>query len=1087
MAELKQEPNGLSRLQDEIALHCNILSSISKILPTDEAELFQSSDHQTSRARDHKLDQEFIDDSIDEADFENPIIPKDGDLGEIKTRALDRLAEILARFKTDKSKNRPPHKHQDAKHVTAVVMAEDFTRGYLTFFCAKNEGLDDIDLRFLGKLQDILQKVTEDDTAHGRAEYVNQIFDTCLNHIKSRVDYYSDVIQNALKEAESASTGPEVLTNQNMQGISQSIHSIDWEDNHGLRYSIGLGREEQLPFSEADMDYLSDQEDESNISEACKKLQRLFSSGARGVSQSRLKCLLKEIYSIVRNARKRPALKTLLRRLVHNRESSFKKLWSSLLFLTRTFHAAVNFADLASSLGSARLEFRQVPTIRAHKLGSDYQQKPTEALAAIGYVGLNQRWKDYFQDPRRVKVFDQQSRSKRTVHAEVQLIFYIEQLVRNPSAPNIKIFPYMGCSKRCCFFCEMFRIQHKAFNARGTHQTLFPQWALPRMIPQQSLELLHQYLSILRKYVRALLNQPCPPRYSTMQAQSSAALSTAQAVKREPPSYTSRPLSVSLMLGPANATSEHRVEFMPAPSSPGEAYLMGWPRNLGTCVPIGEAETYKINHERSIYMLENVDKMPPIRYAKQKFCRHCRSPARYRCSACWASYCSMACQKHNWVTHVFTCRHSRRPNDVDYLKMALRRLNCQETSPNPENVHNGIAYLLADDNVCRKFGFDGCRDRIEILFLAWIYSTLLIEVCSAISTLQRLLDDGELSSFMKTFCRIKRDVARITDTSEFACVTWFLERQSLEPFSIPNRVETSPYEIWIVATAAVINCFDLGPRFVSGYTLEGPRADVFNLYIVIQPLFRQIPDVHSWLWLRFGFCYCKTFQQRSLLAKKYLMLAESGAAFDDIVHAYETSNLAELMRDRGISTSELEIQGIRFHQPSLCEYSIYRLMICVEHALSGRFCDCFMLHKGCDCHDMHETIFDRESDVTFGFHLTNPWERWQLMNFYRYLFRQPKFDACRMAEATESGDRGSLERYIDSLVPDMRKKICDLREATLLFPRLGNKLGAKTGDGREILHYHLSCKCKEHNVVGPPGVSPFDSEHVLCRHRQRAS
>jgi hypothetical protein len=45
---------------------------------------------------------------------------------------------------------------------------------------------------------------------------------------------------------------------------------------------------------------------------------------------------------------------------------------------------------------------------------------------------------------------------------------------------------------------------------------------------------------------------------------------------------------------------------------------------------------------------------------------------------------------------------------------------------------------------------------------------------------------------------------------------------------------------------------------------------------------------------------------------------------------------------------------------------------------------------------------DSEFDITYGFHLANNWERWQLLNFYVYLFKLLGFDPGAMGEAKES-------------------------------------------------------------------------------------
>ena len=386
-----------------------------------------------------------------------------------------------------------------------------------------------------------------------------------------------------------------------------------------------------------------------------------------------------------------------------------------------------------------------------------------------------------------------------------------------------------------------------------------------------------------------------------------------------------------------------------------------------------------------------------------------------------------------------------------------------------KRIHNAMLYLLADDHVCTTFGFNYCENTLAVFHLLCLYATVLARTGHAVRKLQIYLEDGELGEFLRQFCQLERDIARIKTTDECACVTWFLERWSThESFPIPNRDEM-PYRMRINAVADTMETFNLA--FESDFPLNASQSDVFELYMAIQPAVWLGVDVYSSTWINFGFCYCKSFSQSVTLAKQYLALAFSAATFDDIVSAYETADLAGLMRRHGMDVAELESQGIRLHRPPGCEYSVYRLMIGVEHALSGRFCPCFRVREGRSCHGDFETHFDREADANFGFHLTGSWERWQLLNFYKHLFRLPAFDPRRMAEATEDPDRGSLERYLDALVPDMRRKVCGRPRGDIFFPRLGNRLGGMSPDGQRIPHFHIPCECRVHDVLGPPGIS----------------
>ena len=529
-----------------------------------------------------------------------------------------------------------------------------------------------------------------------------------------------------------------------------------------------------------------------------------------------------------------------------------------------------------------------------------------------------------------------------------------------------------------------------------------------------------------------------------------------------------------MMLGPGGVSaSEHQIEFLPSLEEPGYAILMGGPERRGFAfVPIEEAEISKTNHERKTFALEKLGEMPPTQFLSRKLCRCCHQAAIYKCSACWTYYCSKVCQRRHWMQHVFTCRVSRRPNDADFLKLAVRVATRDANANDQEGLNKAMLHLLADDHMCCSFGFNHCKTALEVLNLACLYGTMLSKIGQAVKVVQRHLEAGGLRHFVEQFCRLERHLAQATDSDECPCVTWFLDSLSPETFIIPNRDKVI-YDIWIIAMADAIEVLGLQHRFENGLKLNESQGDVFRLYLVIQPNVWLIPDIHSSSWLKFGFCYCKSFSERASLARQYWRLALSSATFDQIVSAYETSSLAGLMRTQGIDISELEIQGIRLHRPPPCEYSVYRLMIGVEHALSGRFCNCFRIQAGRRCHAYYETHIDRESDTNFGFHLTSSWERWQILNFYKHLFHLPHFDARCMADATEDPDLGALETYLNTLVPNMRKKISDRNRTNIMFPRLRDRLRGKTLDGQDISHFHLPCDCKEHEVTGPSGISPL--------------
>lgn len=385
-------------------------------------------------------------------------------------------------------------------------------------------------------------------------------------------------------------------------------------------------------------------------------------------------------------------------------------------------------------------------------------------------------------------------------------------------------------------------------------------------------------------------------------------------------------------------------------------------------------------------------------------------------------------------------------------------------SEDREKINDVLFELLADDDLCRMFGFNSASTLDEIAQLVCLYDTVISWCHSPVKLLHTCLKAGEIAQFLVLFCQLH--INQSEERSDFDPMHWFLNRQAAYPFPIPD-LDKAAYEISVTAFAGALRALDLTEKVING--LNTAQYEVFELFVTIQPSVGRLPGIHSSSWQNFGFCYCKSFQQRKELADIYLKLALSNTTFDDIVSAYETSTMADLVTANGIDFSSLTHHGIRFEKPPPCQNSAFRLMVGVEHALSGRFCECFRRREDRSHYQAHETHFDLECDVGYGFHLSHTWERWQLLNFYKYIFKLPVFDPLKLAEAKKDQQRGSLERYLNALVPNMRQRIFDKNlVGSVLFPNLDGRITATATDGEEISY--LPCVFPDHDVIGPPGI-----------------
>jgi hypothetical protein len=100
--------------------------------------------------------------------------------------------------------------------------------------------------------------------------------------------------------------------------------------------------------------------------------------------------------------------------------------------------------------------------------------------------------------------FMKRQRQKLNIHAEVQLLMHLN----TANASGSGIFPYIGCSKLCCFMCYSFIQSYGHFNARGCHGRLFKPWTVPKMellLPEQVGRISEAVISLQNVIVKKLV------------------------------------------------------------------------------------------------------------------------------------------------------------------------------------------------------------------------------------------------------------------------------------------------------------------------------------------------------------------------------------------------------------------------------------------------------------------------------------------------------------------------------------------------------------------------------------------------------
>jgi hypothetical protein len=410
-------------------------------------------------------------------------------------------------------------------------------------------------------------------------------------------------------------------------------------------------------------------------------------------------------------------------------------------------------------------------------------------------------------------------------------------------------------------------------------------------------------------------------------------------------------------------------------------------------------------------------------------------------------YCSKACQAKDWSRHVFVCCVKNRPNDVDNLKTILRRWSCTQAQQDKEGLSKFLLHIYADDHLCVTFGFTHCLTQREICNLICICNALGRSFQPAF--IQLLINSQLLGQFLQDWV-VKRSANEDCD-----CIPWFIRRW-LEGFDIPSKEVSYGYRL--VAWQKVDHLFTLSGRDMA--ILNDAEKRVLGLYLILVRAFNNLPDPLSAEWIRFGFCFCSSRKQKESLSKAYIRLAESGATLTEIAHAWENKSLLQLMENRGIDVAHIRDWGISMYSPPIAEFGIYRLVTEVTHALSGFYCRC--LKPSCQLHSKHEHILHKQSEGDYGFTGANAWERWQLLNFYKYVFSRPGFHPHQMQKARHDHDPEALERYLNVLVPNFRRSIFNIYLADGMFPKLGTRISFPDG--------LPECDCIIHSVCLPDGL-----------------
>ncbi|TVY35196.1 hypothetical protein LSUB1_G005388 [Lachnellula subtilissima] len=864
---------------------------------------------------------------------------KDRDTKALRSIVLDRLAETLARYKSDRAVKKGPI--LDPKHVSSTMMIIDEEHNMVKILCAKNEGLDQRnstdDTDFLSCWKACMERISREGVAVEEDKFY--MLDIILKYQRPRITYYLNKLRKALRvEQPAQSTTQDKRPRLSDEWLRRLpvLHTRSWIDDNENEFQFSVGSlDEAENISRAALSAQSLKNIKNEVDRIFRLIDQVSSLDETEddhLSRAILKQLLPLLFSVWRSPRFQASIKSRLHARFEHLQHSEKRqneAFTALKFLCRVYYSVDVFIQAAQSMPIFKsVECIPVPLQPAF---------PTKAT------------------PKPVRAQETPLETAESLGLYVHGIGWLHHL-------------------------EKIAIKNSFRKLRGEKQLMM----MPMVAGNDGLLITDLY---------------------------------------EKPGF------VSVMGGSLSKPKEMSCE---------------------------DAEIYKENHIRGKFELEKTDEMPPKQGKFAPTCRRCHRPSSLRCSSCRSDYCSRACQKKHWSRHVFVCKLAKRPNDVDYLRIFIRKWS--HAIGYEWREAQILSELYSDDDLCKTFGFNNCAERHDVGNLLCFYT----HMTSKLSTngVQVGVDEGNLGAYLAFVVELIQLEGKET-YRDCTCFTWFLHRRSFIDCVIPNWAGDFAYQA--AALRRLEYALSIEDRDDDAHPLSTSEREVLALYSILFRDFNNIPGPLTSKWLQFGFCFCTNRGQSMELAKLYVQLAKCGASLEEIARAYEEHTLPILMRRRGLNISLFKAKGIAFHRPDLEELGIYRLITEVSHTLSGRFCYCH-LTRGY-CHPKFESHLSRESDGDYGFHGTNTWERWQLFNFYKHVFGHPNFDARKMQEAKRNPDKEKLDQYLDSLVPDFRKNIADTVLGDIMFPKL--KAGVRFPNGRP------PCWCVMHDTIAPEGLGLF--------------
>ncbi|KAG6330496.1 hypothetical protein ID866_8592, partial [Astraeus odoratus] len=716
-----------------------------------------------------------------------------GEENDLKRRFLDRFAEVMSRDK-------------GGKHVASVALSESRNELNLdvssdtekaTLLVARNEEFKDVDRNFCHKAEKLMAtiaKTTLGGTKDNAAE--TALWEELLQHNEPRLEYYAMRFQGSV----AAFTRDGFL--DNIPPYCIAAVARDNSDVQTFCEDENIG-----PYSKATHNVYM-----KFAQEQIRQLRDVLCSESRRIQ---LRLLTERAYSV----RHMVSVKIFVSSC--SNYPLARKLLSDILFLGRLrscYFTLLRAAETIRGIHNLSIVLVDRPPLRA----------PPTSLPSLAEVF---RWLNMSLDTAAVQtllykqatvaVVEQRFMECQTesccrpfpTHAEIQLIFYIAQTTSTQTILK-EVYPYIGCSKLCCFLCSTF-IQSFGqggpfFKTRGCHGKIYPFWSLPDTDGLQG-DVAMELYSALRKTLHLLAHEMKKPIALTPLhvPESSAGITQSYSASTSYIHVYRKELAIQCQFDALRQKLSGEL--------------------IRSLIEDMKANNSGVEVAQYAYL--------PTRFGK---CARCSRKTARRCSKCSRPWlCGLPCERaYDFYEHNFTCAIGRSLDAADYLERACWRNE------------------IPDDDTFDEFGFSRFTSSFDHRNLLGVFIGLT-RMGVGNKEFRRWKEEGTL------IASIVSAYEASPDYSWDGHYRWFQEHlASLHP----NPQSRQP-DVF----ATVRSCLDDSDRLKDLHELtpEAKRKS-FLLYGLLYNGWHPDPShleisVQD-LYFRFGFCICCNPQEEQVLA-----------------------------------------------------------------------------------------------------------------------------------------------------------------------------------------------------------------------------